>query len=215
MKVIIYVEGPSDKLALNELLKPLIEIKLKQGVSINFFETPAGDRKLSLLTKVPVRAVNILINDPSSLVIALPDLYPKNKGFPHNTFSELEHGLIENFKNSLKQKNISINDTLLKRFRVFCFKHDLEALLLAAEESLQDRLGGKPLNIFWKKPVEDQDHNYPPKYVIEDLFKQHGRKYKDTIDAPLILHNISYQIIEERCHQCFRPFVEYLEEIND
>jgi hypothetical protein len=67
MKVIIYVEGKSDQLAMQELLKPLIDRKRNFGINIEFFETPDGDRKASVLTKVPVKAVNILINNPSAL----------------------------------------------------------------------------------------------------------------------------------------------------
>jgi hypothetical protein len=93
MRVIIYLEGPSDKFALAALLEPLVQKKLQEGVAIDFFETPAGDRKVSLLTKVPIKAVNILLNDPSGVVVAMPDLYPKNKGFPHETYPELIQGL--------------------------------------------------------------------------------------------------------------------------
>ena len=45
MRVIVYVEGPSDKAAMNALLEPLLEQKRQEGISIEFFETPAGDRK--------------------------------------------------------------------------------------------------------------------------------------------------------------------------
>ncbi|NLX02489.1 MAG: hypothetical protein GXY40_08165 [Syntrophomonadaceae bacterium] len=39
--------------------------------------------------KVPAKAVNILLNEPQTIVVALPDLYPKNKGFAHETADEL------------------------------------------------------------------------------------------------------------------------------
>ena len=35
MKVIVYVEGPSDKLAMEALLRPLLERKRGNGVSID------------------------------------------------------------------------------------------------------------------------------------------------------------------------------------
>ena len=50
-KVLVYVEGPSDKAALNALLGALIEQKNAEGVSISFFEAPSADRKDSVLTK--------------------------------------------------------------------------------------------------------------------------------------------------------------------
>jgi hypothetical protein len=80
MKVMIYVEGPSDKAAMEALLMSLIELKRKQGITIEFFDAPSGDKKASVLTKVPIKAVNMIMNDPSAMVIALPDLYPRNMG---------------------------------------------------------------------------------------------------------------------------------------
>jgi hypothetical protein len=101
MKVIIYVEGASDKAALEALLAPLIAAKSQQGISIEFFPVKGsrnergGDAKKDLLTKIPIKAVNILKNDSSAIVIALPDLYPKNKGFVHETVQDLERGIMD------------------------------------------------------------------------------------------------------------------------
>jgi Domain of unknown function (DUF4276) len=188
-------------------------LKRKGGIDIAFFETPQGDRKESVLRKVPVRAVNILLNETDSIVVALPDLYPKNKGFPHETFEELEKGIIKNFEDALRRKGVSDDKRLLARFRVFCFKYDLEALVLAAEEALMSRLGLKKLDIIWKKPVEEQNHNRPPKFVVEDLFKNNGDRYEETVDTPLILSASSYSEIMNRCPQCFKPFVLFLENL--
>lgn len=66
-RAIIYVEGVSDKNTLTVLLEPLIERKRQVGISIDIFETPDGDRKYSLLTKAPVRAVNIYGTIPVQL----------------------------------------------------------------------------------------------------------------------------------------------------
>src|SRR2546430_14335287 len=104
MKVIIYVEGPSDKAAMQALLKPLIDIKQKDGIAIEFFDSPEGDKKESVIRKVPIKAVNIIRNDPNAVVIALPDLYPPNKGFPHTTADELLDGISQNFVRALNSK---------------------------------------------------------------------------------------------------------------
>lgn len=210
MKVIVYVEGPSDKAAMYALLDSLLEQKRQEGISIEFFESPAGDRKAAVLTKVPRKAVNIILNDPDSLVVAMPDLYPRNKVFPHETFEELVTGILKNFIDALRSKGFEDDVRPKDRFKVFCFKHDLESLILASEEALKSQLGAKYLDVTWQIPVEDQDHDYPPKRVVEDLFEKHGKRYKDTVDAPLILNASNYQEIAERCSQCFRPFVEFL-----
>ena len=203
MKVIVYVEGASDKLGMETLLRPLVEQKRQQGVDIQFYETPNGDRKTSVLTIVPIKAVNILRNVPDSVVVALPDLYPRNKGFPHETVDELVKGVTENLRSRLRAAD---DPRLADRFRVFCFKHDLEALLLASQEGLRLRLGASSLEPQWRIPVEDQDHDCPPKRIVEELFRKHGKRYTAVLDAPLILGASNYQDLAARCPQCFVSF---------
>ncbi|HAG83434.1 MAG TPA: hypothetical protein DCL61_20375 [Cyanobacteria bacterium UBA12227] len=218
MRVIIYVEGSSDKDALEALLAPLIAAKYQQGVGIEFFPVKGsnnqrgGDAKEDLVTKFPLKAVSILRNEADAIVILLPDLYPKNKGFTHETFQELKAGIINKFEQSLSSKGIE-DERIKKRFQVFCLKYELEALILAAESELANRLEVNPLRITWKVPVEDQNHGYPPSKLLEKLFEDCGKTYKKTVDASIILgmESVSYQAIAERCHQCFKPFVEFLE----
>jgi len=210
MRVMVYVEGSSDKAAMNALLEPLLEQKRQEGVAIHFFESPSGDKKASVLTRVPLRAVNIILNDPHSIVVAMPDLYPRNKVFRHETVEELAEGILKNFDDALRAKGV-VDDVRPKhRFKVFCFKYDLEALILASEKALKSQLGARSLDPMWRIPVEDQDHERPPKRIVEDLFRRYGKGYKDTVDAPLILSASNYQEIAERCPQCFKPFVEFL-----
>lgn len=209
MKVIVYVEGPSDRLGMEALLQPLIESKQKSGVDIQFHEAPKGDRKISVLTQVPRRAAHILRNPPESIVVALPDLYPRNKGFPHETVEELREGILQNFRNELRRKSADCPE-LEARFRVFCFKYDLEALLLAAPQVLARFLGVPSLQPRWRLPVEDQDHDHPPKRVVEQLFSERGKRYIATFHVPLLLGEANYTELAERCPQCFKPFVEFL-----
>jgi len=62
-------------------------------------------------------------------------------------------------------------------FRIHCLKHDLEALLLAAPETLRQRLKTTAaLQGRWRRPVEDQNDQQPPKRIIEDLFDQYRKK---------------------------------------
>ncbi|MFM6009101.1 MAG: DUF4276 family protein [Dolichospermum sp.] len=218
MRVEIYVEGTSDKYAMEALLAPLIEQKLQQGISIKFFAVKGndndkgGDAKKDLLTKIPTKAVNIIYNQSESIVVIMPDLYPKNKGFKHETIEELKNGVLNNFNQVLQSKGI--NDNRLKeRFRVFCFKHDLEALILAAESQLINVLGVNSLCVTWTIPVEEQNHNIPPKDIVEKIFRECSKKYKGSVDARRILENARYQDIAELCPQAFKPFVQFLENL--
>lgn len=217
MRVIIYVEGPSDKNAMEALLEKLIEKKSEEGVSINFFAIKGpnndrgGDAKKDLLLKAPRKAVDTL-KDPNSIVILLPDLYPKNKEFPHETFQQLEAGIMKNFSQVLREKRIQ-DERLKERFKVFCFKYEMEALILAAESGLRRKLGVTSLAVTWTIPVEDQNHDRPPSKIVEQLFRDSGKKYDKRVDPQLILRDTSYQEIAEKCPQCFKPFVEFIEGI--
>ena len=209
-EVLIYVEGRSDKNAMEALLRTLLQQKLQEGIAINFIESPEGDKKKSVLTKVPLKAVSIIQNKPHSVVVALPDLYPKDVVFEHETFEELEEGILAEFDKAMQDSRFGDDTRLRDRFKVFCFKHDLEVLILASEEALKDHLNLDFLEITWQKPVECQDHEDPPKRIIEKLFVKNGRRYKSTIHARAILENADYQIITKRCPQCFKPFVDFL-----
>ena len=215
MRVVVYVEGPSDKLAMETLLTPLIVRKRNQGIRIEFFEVTRGNRKKTLVTQVPRKAAQILLNDPESEVVVMPDLYPGNIGFPHISSGELIDGVKNVFSGVLMEKTGECDERLIHRFHVFCFKHDLEVLLLAAHESLYKYLHpcSPPSWNKWRKPVENQNHNNPPKRVIECLFHECTRRYTGTYDTPLVLNAADYQIISRRCPQCFKPFVDFLESL--
>jgi len=209
-EVIVYVEGRSDKLGMEALLRALLQKKLQEGVVIKFSEAPKGDKKRSVLTKVPRKALEIILDKANAIVVAMPDLYPKDVGFEHETFDQLETGVLEEFNKALMNRRVADDIRIKDRFKVFCFKYDLEALILASEEALKSRLGVNRLDVTWRKPVEDQDHNHPPKRIVEKLFEKHGSRYQATVDAPLILGASDYKEIADKCAQCFKPFVEFL-----
>lgn len=210
MKIIVYVEGPSDKRAMESLLEGLLDRLRGIGVKVDFI--PLGGKK-KVIAQAPVKAINIIGYDPDALVIAMPDLYPPNVGFAHNTPDELVYGLEHAFAQALNRKGLG-DKRLRERFRIFCFKHDLEALLLAAKTQLAQRLNVPSVDCTWIIPVEDQDHNKPPKRIIERIFVEHHNRYQDTIDAPLILGAADYRQIALACPQCFKPFVDLLESLS-
>ena len=214
-EVKVFVEGPSDKDSMEALLAPLLDQKKLSGVLIEFFaESHPGDKKKNLLLKTPTKAANILLNRPHAIVVILPDLHPRDQGFSHSTFNELDLGIRQKFKDALRQKNTDDDPRLNERFKVFCFKYELEALLLAAEEQLGEHLGISIEQRTWIIPVEDQDHTRHPKLIIEELFEQQGDKYKQTVDAPLILGAADYRTIANRCPQCFKPFVDFIDTLS-
>lgn len=204
-EVFVYVEGPSDQLGMRELFAGVIELAGQKGMKVDFYPL---NGKEPLLNKGPIRAINILRNKPDSYVFLVPDLYPRNKPFPHTTFAELKGALLRKFNEELQRKEC--DDRLANRFFVHCFKHDLEALILASEEPLRARLECPTFLQSWVKPVEDQNHDKPPKRIVEALFSDVGKKYKDTADVPWILKRTSHQDLVNKCQQNFKPFVKDL-----
>ena len=217
MYVVIYVEGSSDRDSLEFLLESLIAKKQERGITIKFASVKGkhnqrgGDAKKDILTKMPERAVDFLRNQPESVIVLMPDLYPKNKGFPHETFAELERGIMERFSRALEAKGLADDSRFRERFKVFCFQHDLEVLILAAEAELKEYLGVDSLKISWRIPVEEQNHDLPPKRIVERVFESCGKKYQESIDAPLILGSANYQEISDRSPHSFKPFIDFLE----
>ena len=63
MKVVVYVEGPSDKLALEKFLEALIDKGSKRGVGIRF--SPQNG-KAPILNDVPRKAAEILRQHPTA-----------------------------------------------------------------------------------------------------------------------------------------------------
>lgn len=133
-EIFVYVEGPSDQLGMRNLLAAVIKDALAKGNKIDF--CPMNGKE-PLLNKGPKKAVNILRNKPNSWVFLVPDLYPKNKPFPHSTYEELKAELERRFLYELKSKKC--DERLKEHFLIHCFKHDLEALLLASGAAARER----------------------------------------------------------------------------
>lgn len=205
-KIIVYVEGSGDRLCLETLLDSLLEGKAASGVSIQFVEMTRGDRKTALLTTAPVKAALAILNDPHLLVVILPDLYPPNKAFDHKTCEEMQTGVLRRFSQEITRRHES-DHRFVERFRVFCLIHDLEVLLLAAEEQLMTACG--LTSVMWTTPVEQQNQEYPPKRIVEKLI----RGYQPTVDGPRILAGADYRVISSRCPRGFGQFVAFLESV--
>lgn len=213
MKVLVYVEGQSDKLALAGLLSPLIQQKRQQGVYIRFIDR---DSKGDLLSDAMIeKALRFLQSEPDGRFVLLPDLYPPNQGVvPHETVDELVTGLRDRFHKNAEDWIVDSTE-ISDRFHVFCLKYELEALILAAEEALGAHLETDTFSVTWTREVEDQNHDKPPEEVVREAFQENGEVYTKTVDAPDILGAAEHTEIAERCPQQFQPFVDFLSSLNE
>lgn len=209
MKVLVYVEGPSDRDALGKLLKPVVEAGRTTGVGVSFL--PLGG-KAPLLNDVPRKAADLLVERPEDRVFVHLDPYPmatyRGGSNEHNSFAELQRLLNDRFP-ARAQKH-GVPPTAMSRFLVHRLRHDLEALLLASSDQLHQRLEtDDTLTGRWKQPVEDQNDANLPRRVVEALFDKYRKKpgYVDTTDTPWILERATLGDLEKTFPQHFGPFV--------
>jgi len=215
VRVLVYVEGPSDRAALETLLKSVLNDARQNGVGIQFLPQQG---KAAILKHSGMKAADHLSEHPEDWVFALPDLHPMAQydgtDDEHRTFDQLAQVIRARFE--ARARKVGLDESVYPRFRVHCLKHDLEALLLAVPELLRQRLGTKDaLKGHWRIPVEDQNGEKPPKRIVEELFKKYRPRpgYVETADAPWILGKASLDDIEKACRQRFAPFATELKSI--
>ena len=215
MKVLVYVEGDGDKLALGALFRASIEQGNKARVGISFHQMRG---KSGILKDLALKAANHLKDNPGDYVFALPDLYPMGDydrtEWAHRSFEQLKAHLLERFHKEADRSGLP--DEVRSHYRVHCLKHDLEVLLLAAPDVLRQRLKTEDaLEKNWRKPVEDQNDKEPPKRVVERLFmKYRKRRYDETTDASWILERASIKNLCAACSQNFKPFFTELDRLS-
>jgi hypothetical protein len=197
MHVWIYVEGESDKLALEALWAAWMKQLKQEGKGIRI--VPLDDKK-RLLSRMGARAAEKLFASSSDLVVGLPDLYPclefNNSRFAHGNLEELHDLQVREVAKALKDVYQVDASTYLSRFLPAALKHDLEVLLLAAESRMKEYLSHPRSLGSWQVPVENQNQSRPPKRVVEEIFRTRSsdRKcYRDTIHAPAILRRVRDQ----------------------
>jgi hypothetical protein len=196
MKVYVFVEGDSDRIALNTLWANWRNVLGAAGWGIHMIPL---DDKSRFLRKIGHRAAEKLVNDPRDLAVGLPDLYPnhgyENTPYKHANLQDLKRVQTHLVAGALAQKfGLSQGqcDVALKRFFASAFKHDMEVLLLAAKEELRSVLGTPASIRNWRHPVEDQNQVEPPKYIVAELFRTKLRRhYRDTVHARAVLEKVT------------------------
>jgi len=196
MKIWVFVEGESDRIALNTLWSSWRTELGKKGWGIQIHPL---DDKSRYFRRIGHRAAEKMVNSDSDLVIGLPDLYPNMEysctEFKHADLSELktvQTRLVRDALQTVFSLSPTKAQTTLTRFFPSALKHDLEALLLAAVDELRQTLGTEEKLGNWRHPVEDQNQQKPPKYVVEELFRtKKGRCYRDTVHAKVVLGKVT------------------------
>ncbi|MBN1606964.1 MAG: DUF4276 family protein [Polyangiaceae bacterium] len=211
MRVLVYVEGTSDRAALEALLEPVLQQAHGRRVAVNFLPLRSKDR---VLEEAPKKAALDLLERPQDWHFAVPDLHPMGR-FRHGPLRhDCGEALCELMRRQFAEhaQAVHLETALHDRFRAHCLRHDLEALLLACPGALQKRLATKEaLSKSYNQTVEEQDDDRPPKRVVEELFRKHlKRRYVETDDAPWILRHGDLATVEAACPLGFGAFVRDL-----
>lgn len=198
MRVWVYVEGESDRLALNALWDGWRSDLRLRGWGIQIVATGG---KHEFLRKIGERAAQRLIAETSDLVVTLPDLYPTRPfagtTYAHTNVAELAEVVNRETREALVRSqgvNVSSAAIYLDRLLASALKYDLEMLLLAARDELRSVVGTSDMLGSWRKPAEDQNDAMPPKRVVQELFRTKSsrkRDYRETRDAPDVLRRVT------------------------
>jgi len=170
MKVWVFVEGESDRLALSALWQPWLERLKSSGHGIHFIPL---ETKQKFFKKIGPRAASKIAGDGLDVAVGLPDLYPNqpfaNGPYRHDDLKRLQEVQRELVKDSLIQSyGLSRPDAVrcaMERFHASALCHDLEMLLLAARDFLKDYLRTQDQLGHWSHPVESQNQDRPPKRI--------------------------------------------------
>ncbi len=218
MKIWVFVEGPSDRLALMALWDGWLRSLGAKGWGIQVLPL---DGKSQYLRKIGHRAAEKLAQDSQDLVVGLPDLYPIAP-YRGTQYEHADLPALQTIQKSLVQDALCTvfgfkgTDAAMGRFHASAMKYDLEVLLLAAKESLRTRLKTKEALGNWRTPPEDQNHDKPPKRIVEELFRTKlGHAYRDTVDFAAVMRKAELRdvLFDERGYvQCptFKAVVDWV-----
>jgi hypothetical protein len=195
VKVCVFVEGVSDRLALLALWTDWRDRLRTNGWGIQIYSL---ENKCNFFSKIGHRAAEKLVGSANDIVIGLPDFYP-NTNFEETKYRHPDVKELRSVQERLIKENLEsvyhVTDVkgYMERFLGSALKHDLEMLLLAAINQLRGMLRtANKLEDNWRHPIEDQNQMKPPKRVVEELFLQYrGRKYRDTRDAGAVLEQVT------------------------
>jgi len=174
----VYVEGPSDKLGLEALLRNEIRDWRQRGIGLRLL--PLGG-KGNVLGEIGRRTRLALATNHADHIFALIDLYPG-------------HVDAESLRQELRQR---VEPQWHARFHAHVAVHDFEAWVLANKEQLSKRLGVATLHGFNSpETVNDQK---PPAERLKELFIRHKRTYQKEVDGPAILRRTTPAVISDQC----------------
>lgn len=215
MKVWVYVEGQSDRRALEALWGEWKKNLRRSGWGVRIIPL---ENKPKFFKNIGLRVVQRLMDDSSDYAIGLPDLYPNREYadtvHKHGNLDELSDVQTRLVSQELKDWGLRGVDveSHMDRFYAAAFKHDMEVLLLAAASQLQSRLkmSNKPHG--WRNPPEEQNQDNPPKIVVQDLFRRHRKKsYRENVDSPAILRDANLEHVAKQC-PAFRAMIDWIGE---
>ncbi|MEM8960919.1 MAG: DUF4276 family protein [Acidobacteriota bacterium] len=186
MKLVLLVEGHSEKQGVGPFLKRWLDKRLTRPIGIQPMRFHGwGD----LLRELPEHAQRILHGPKSqkiAAVVALLDLYGPT--YPSSVTSATRR--YEWLKTTYEQ---SVGD---ERFRLFAAVHEIEAWLLAQPDVFPPAI---QKSLPRKKP-ESINFDTPPSKLLNQIYqKQTRRRYKKLADGTQLFAKLDPDRVYERC----------------
>jgi hypothetical protein len=182
LKVVLFVEGDTERAAVPDLLKRWADARLSQPVRIS----PVQLRGWQRYTKEIATKANLALRDPSAIGIGLLDLYGPTF-YPANVADRYAWAK-KKFENDVG------SDRFVQHFAV----HETEAWIFAdptvLPTEIRSGIPGKASN------PEAINFDEPPSRLLARLYRDRlGRRYQKLIDGVPMLQRISPDVVYKGC----------------
>ncbi len=189
MKIILLVEGVTERLVLGAFLKRWLDPRLSKPIQIYLVRCGNDRNEIVKRAKEFLASPEMRRGDIRG-VAGLLDLYgidwipPKISGVK---------GCYD-WVVSAVEKDVDHD-----RFRMFCAVHELEAWILGQPDVLPRPVrDAAPAKVF--AYPEKVDFDTPPAKLLKQLYVKHvGRKYRKTTDGPRLFGNLEPEPVSLKC----------------
>jgi uncharacterized protein DUF4276 len=191
LKLILLVEGDTERAVLPEFLKRWLDPKLGRPVSLEVVNFGSNGEYLKEVAKMTAKYLNGPKSQEVIAVIGLLDLY----GLPDNFFPSDISNAQDRYSWAKQKLEEHVGQA---KFRQFFAMHELEAWLLS-DPSIFPRDIEKEFPRSIRNP-ESVNFNEPPARLLERLYQRNiGKRYKKKVDGPKLFRKLDPEIAYQKC----------------
>jgi hypothetical protein len=191
LKIILVVEGETERAALPGFIKRWLDPRLNKSVKVKAVKFSGSGGYLKEIRKVVKELFNAPDHEDIIAVIGLLDLY----GLPNNFFPSRLSDAQARYDWAKQKLEGEVGES---RFRQFFAVHELEAWLLS-DPSIFPR-GIREVFPASVRSPESVNFNEPPAQLLERLYqKKLGRPYRKIVDGSNLFSRLDPEIAYRKC----------------